>query len=80
MIADITDTTVICPAVTDAAALGAALQAAWCERYPNASLEGLCTRLVQLDEGSRADPEPERVAAYEQAYTRYCQALTDHYY
>jgi len=80
MIADITDTTVICPAVTDAAALGAALQAAWCERYPNASLEGLCTRLVQLDEGSRADPEPERVAAYEQAYTRYRQALTDHYY
>ena len=80
MIADITNTTVICPTVTDAAALGAALQAAWCERYPHASLEDLCGRIVQLDEGSRADPDPECVNAYEQTYARYLQALTDHYY
>ena len=78
MVADITGTPVICPTVTDAAALGAALQAAWCERYPDAPLEYLCARLVHLDEESRADPEPDRVAAYHQAYARYRQALTAH--
>lgn len=64
---------------TDAAALGAALQATWCERYPSTSLEDLCARLVRLDERSRTNPEPNRVAAYGQAYARYCQALENHY-
>lgn len=79
MIADITGTPVICPMITDAAALGAALQAAWCAHYPDTSLEDLCAQLVLLDEDSRADPIPEHVAAYEHAYARYRQALASHY-
>ncbi|MCK2184479.1 xylulokinase [Halomonas getboli] len=84
MVADILGTPVICPAVTDAAALGAAVQAAWCEggrddKTPEASLEALCVRLVHLDESSRASPDAERVAAYEAVYARYRRALADHH-
>ncbi|MFC3284684.1 xylulokinase [Litchfieldella rifensis] len=79
MVADITGTPVICPEVTDAAALGAALQAAWCERYPDTPLEDLCARLVHLDEGTHTEPEPDRITAYHGAYGRYRQALADHY-
>jgi xylulokinase len=74
MVADITDTQVICPEITDAAALGAALQAAWCHQRrldPAASLSSLCERLVHLDEASRADPAPESVEAYQAVYARY---------
>lgn len=79
MVADITGTPVICPKITDAAALGAALQAAWCVHYPDVPLEALCARLVRLDAGSRADPDTNRVTAYHEAYGRYRQALSDHY-
>ncbi|GAA0569555.1 xylulokinase [Halomonas salifodinae] len=79
MVADITGTSVIRPRVTDAAALGAALQAAWCERYPDAPLEDLCSRLAHLDEDSRAEPDAHHVTAYHEAYGRYRQALADHY-
>lgn len=76
MVADITGTQVICPEITDAAALGAALQAAWCDqRAEGVTLEALCERLVHLDAQSLADPQPERVAAYQQVYARYCAAL-----
>lgn len=75
MVADITGTQVICPEITDAAALGAALQAAWCHQRGATSLEALCKRLVHLDEGSLANPEPMRVEAYQEIYTRYRQAL-----
>ncbi|MGR4069079.1 xylulokinase [Halomonas sp. LR3S48] len=74
MVADITGTQVICPQVTDAAALGAALQAAWCERR-ELSLAALCERLVHLDEASLAEPEATNVKAYEAVYTRYREAL-----
>ncbi|HDZ47249.1 hypothetical protein LCGC14_0027580 [marine sediment metagenome] len=76
MVADITGTQVICPEITDAAALGAAIQAAWCDqRAEGVTLEALCERLVHLDAQSLADPYPERVAAYQQVYARYCAAL-----
>lgn len=76
MVADITDTQVICPEITDAAALGGALQAAWCDqRESGVTLEALCERLVTLDAQSQADPDPARVAAYQTAYSRYCSAL-----
>ncbi|WP_447528110.1 xylulokinase [Vreelandella sp. TE19] len=76
MVADITGIDVICPEVTDAAALGAALQAAWCEQKPQGTtLEALCERLVHLDAGSRAEPDPARVEAYQKVYQRYRQAL-----
>ena len=78
MVADITATPVICPQVTDAAALGAALQAAWCHRH-SASLESLCERLVHLDEDSLAEPNPDSVEAYDVVYARYRQALAEHH-
>lgn len=76
MVADITGTQVICPEITDAAALGAAIQAAWCDqRKEGVTLEALCEKLVHLDAQSLADPDPERVAAYQPVYARYCAAL-----
>lgn len=75
MMADVTDTQVICPQMTDAAALGAALQAAWCDRRDEVTLETLCDRLVHLDETSRVDPVPSHVEAYQAIYGRYRQAL-----
>ncbi|MBW6392432.1 xylulokinase [Billgrantia antri] len=75
MVADVTATQVICPQVTDAAALGAALQAAWCERR-DFSLAALCERLVHLDEASLAEPKATSVRAYETVYARYCEALS----
>ncbi|TVP49027.1 MAG: xylulokinase [Halomonas sp.] len=76
MVADITGTQVICPEITDAAALGAAIQAAWCDqRSQGVTLEALCEKLVHLDAQSLADPQPARVAAYQPIYARYCAAL-----
>lgn len=74
MVADVTATQVICPQVTDAAALGAALQAAWCERR-DLSLTALCERLVHLDTHSLAEPHTASVRAYETVYARYREAL-----
>ncbi|MAP35043.1 MAG: xylulokinase, partial [Halomonas sp.] len=76
MVADNTNTQVICPEITDAAALGAAIQAAWCDlQSEGVSLASLCERLVHLDAASLAEPDAERVAAYEGAYQRYLAAL-----
>jgi xylulokinase len=75
MVADVTGCRVICPEVTDAAALGAALQAAWCHR--GGDLADLCERLVHLDEGSRAEPHPASVAAYDEVYARYRRCLVE---
>jgi xylulokinase len=79
MVADVTGTQVVCPEITDAAALGAGLQAAWCHqsRSGGEDLAALCARLVHLDEASRTDPDPAGVAAYHEVYTRYRQALAD---
>jgi xylulokinase len=75
MVADITANRVICPEIADAAALGAALQAAWCHR--GGELADLCERLVHLDEGSRAEPHPASVAAYDEVYARYRRCLAE---
>ena len=79
MIADVTGSRVVCPEVTDAAALGAALQAAWCHRAASgdAGLAELCARLVHLDEASRAEPDPDRVEAYDEVYARYRRSLAE---
>ncbi|MGM0784997.1 MAG: xylulokinase [Pseudomonadota bacterium] len=75
MVADVTGSRVICPEIADAAALGAALQAAWCHR--GGELADLCARLVHLDEASRAEPEPASVAAYREIYARYRHRLAE---
>ncbi|MFG6177091.1 xylulokinase [Halomonas sp. THAF12] len=79
MVADILATPVICPDITDAAALGAAIQAAWCEGSAGASLEALCARLVRLDESSRAEPDAARVEAYQGVHARYRRLLAEHH-
>lgn len=73
IVADVTGTEVICPQVTDAAALGGAIQAAWCAG--EGTLEALCGHLVKVDQTSRAMPEAAAVRRYDDAYTRYLSVL-----
>ena len=69
IVADIMDTRVICAEQSEAAALGAAIQAAWCTGA--GTLEQLCQRCVRLDHASETRPDANNVAAYEQSYVRY---------
>lgn len=73
IVADIMDTTVICTEQSEAAALGAAIQAAWCHFGAQESLAELCERCVKVDPASETQPVAEHVAASQQAYERYRQ-------
>ncbi|MHC8320216.1 xylulokinase [Pseudomonas sp. GB2N2] len=76
IVADIMNTPVICTEQGEAAALGAAIQAAWCKSWANGqedSLADLCERCVKLDLASETLPIAENVAACQQAYERYRQ-------
>ncbi|MBX8587881.1 xylulokinase [Pseudomonas cichorii] len=78
MIAGIMDTPVICTEYAEAAALGAAIQAAWCwsgEHGQATDLHTLCERCVRLDPDSETYPVAENVAAYERVYARYQDQL-----
>ena len=74
IVADLMATPVVCTTHSEAAALGGAIQAAWCyarQRDPKASLEVLCERCVSIDEATAVEPSANAVNAYEQAYRRY---------
>ncbi|UCJ17797.1 xylulokinase [Pseudomonas sp. MM211] len=74
IVADIMGAPVACPQHTEAAALGAAIQAAWCASHDNGealSLDDLCERCVTLDETRSAQPDALRSRAYEGVYQRY---------
>lgn len=76
IVADIMDTPVICTEQSEAAALGAAIQAAWCKSWSNGhedTLADLCQRCVKLDLSSETLPNAANVAAFQQAYERYLQ-------
>ena len=76
IVADTMNTPVICTEQSEAAALGAAIQAAWCTSLTNGhevSLAELCARCVKLDPTSETLPIAENVAASQQAYERYQQ-------
>ena len=76
IVADTMNTPVICTEQSEAAALGAAIQVAWCTSWANGhedSLEDLCERCVKLDLASETLPIADNVAAYQQAYERYRQ-------
>jgi len=76
IVADIMNAPVICTEQSEAAALGAAIQAAWCASRSNGddvSLAELCERCVKLDAGSETLPIAANVAAFQQAYERYQQ-------
>lgn len=74
VIADIMGTPLVCPQHTEAAALGAAIQAAWCltpGADRQAQLAELCERCVQLDASTQTQPDPARTAQYDAVYQRY---------
>jgi xylulokinase len=71
IVADIMGTPVVCPEQTEAAALGGAIQAAWCVGAGSVSLEALCQRCVRLDERTQTTPIADHVSAYEPVYQRY---------
>jgi xylulokinase len=78
IVADIMDTPVICTTGTEAAALGAAIQAAWCHSHASGdaqSLQALCARCVSLDPASETRPMAENVAAYHAVYQHYRNQL-----
>ncbi|UTW12546.1 xylulokinase [Marinobacterium rhizophilum] len=82
MIADIMQAPVICPRIGEAAALGGAIQALWCDleaRGQEVSLQRLCERHVTLEPGSALSPDAASVSAYEDAYGRYRQHLAAMY-
>ncbi|MFJ2426526.1 xylulokinase [Pseudomonas sp. NPDC087804] len=76
IVADIMNTPVICTEHSEAAALGAAIQAAWCKSWSNGheeTLADLCQRCVKLDLSSETLPIAANVAAFQQVYERYQQ-------
>ncbi|VVO41455.1 xylulokinase [Pseudomonas fluorescens] len=80
MVADIMNTPVVCTEQSEAAALGAAIQAAWCQSLASGSEQGLpelCERCVSLDSASETLPVAANVAAYQQAYERYQQHVAN---
>ncbi|WP_417790996.1 xylulokinase [Stutzerimonas xanthomarina] len=82
IVADMMATPVVCTSHSEAAALGGAIQAAWCharESDSQASLIELCDRCVSLDETTAVDPAPNAVHAYEQAYRRYRDLVSSTY-
>lgn len=78
-VADIMNTPVICTRESEAAALGAAIQAAWCVAVADGQsddLTTLCQRCVALDASSETQPIAANVERYEAAYQRYRQHLS----
>jgi xylulokinase len=64
----------------ESAALGGALQAAWCDspgRGSGAALAGLCSRSVFLDESTRCLPDKKRVALYRKSQKIFDQLGAD---
>jgi len=79
LVADVMDTRVVCPRIGEAAALGGAIQAAWCDQLDHGmatSLADLCNRFVSLDPSSAVIPDPMAVEAYQGAYTIYRSRLS----
>jgi len=79
VIADIMGTPLVCPRQTEAAALGAAIQAAWCltpGADRQAQLAALCERCVQLDASTQTQPDPARTAQYEEVYRHYREQVS----
>ena len=82
MVADMMATPVVCTRHSEAAALGGAIQAAWCharQSDPEASLEVLCERCVSVDEATAVEPSANAVNAYELAYRRYRELIAATY-
>lgn len=82
IVADVLGADVICPRINEAAALGAAIQAAWCHgqsERPGPSLEQLCDQMVSLDQSTLTRPDTHNWTAYESVYRRYRNVLEQCY-
>ncbi|MCT8344910.1 xylulokinase, partial [Photorhabdus kleinii] len=84
IVADVMNTPVICVTNQEAAALGAAIQAMWCdslaeEKDKQAQLAHLCQYFVHLDEETRTVPTPETATLYDVFYQDYLSLLTTEY-
>lgn len=69
IIADVFGVPVICMREDEGAALGGALQAAWCdsrESNPQSSIGSIVEGAVELDEATRIEPDPSAVAFYQE--------------
>lgn len=69
IIADVFGTPAVCMREDEGAALGAALQAAWCvsrQSDPQVSISSIVEGAVELDESSRVEPEPSAVEFYQE--------------
>ncbi|MGH7996823.1 MAG: xylulokinase [Opitutaceae bacterium] len=81
MAADVFGVPVVAMREDESAALGAALQAAWCDTDPRgrpATLAELCGRCVEVDSPTRCSPDRERTALYrrsQQIQDRLCADL-----
>jgi xylulokinase len=77
--ADIFGVPVVAMAQDESAALGGALQAAWCDspgRGSGAALSSLCAGAVSLDESTRCAPDRQRAALYRERQ-KFHDRLTD---
>ncbi|WP_372741569.1 xylulokinase [Neptunomonas sp.] len=80
--ADMMNTPVECPTIGEAAALGGAIQAAWCHsgwQGKETSLSTLCSQFVAIDPRSRVEPGQRGVQHYEALFEQYNEALQQHY-
>jgi xylulokinase len=67
IMADVFNAEVVCVKNEEGAAVGAALQAMWCEHRLKGRAESIaeiCDRFITLDEATRTRPEQARVATY----------------
>ena len=76
MVADTFDCTVVCPESSEAAAMGAALQAMWCylnEKEAATSFEKITQQYIFLDESTRTDPQKNSADQYREIYQHYLE-------
>ena len=76
MVADIFDMEVVTPVVSEAGALGAALQALWCfinQHEAPTGIGALCDAFVQIRQADRHRPDPQTSRTYEDIFQRYLE-------
>ena len=74
IVANVLGCPVVCPSKPEAAALGGAIQAAWCfglDQGEGVALSELTDKYVRLDPNTRVEPRPVDIGAYEAVYQRY---------
>lgn len=84
IVANIMNSPVICVTNSEAAALGAAIQAIWCDTLTEQDdktelLAQICQRFVHLDQSTLVEPDHTNVSCYETLYQDYLSLLQTEY-